>query len=252
MDESKKNNVNKSSDKQRNNDLNSTALESRPQNREETNGEQKKKKPKEKVNCYRRIQSTSAIIMALCTLAIAGITAFYTYYASEQVDQMRDAVKSSSDTLIEMKNQFRLDQRAWVSVTKAGFREPLDASKVTNIDFTTRNSGKTPALRVKTYYRMWGQYKGRTISVGSKTPKYEMTYGPGDERTHNLSLDSHYSQDLINLLAKKVTFFIEIKLVYFDIYDIKKPHHTCACLYFIPESAKMAFCDTGTGCNYMD
>ena len=137
---------------------------------------------KKKINWHRGIQSTSAIILALCTLAIAGITAFYTYYASQQVCETRKAVKiaensnkigadSMKNTLAEMKRQSTATkiaadaaqksagiaektmigtQRPWVSVhlnLGSGFKFDKEGGTIT-IVFRVKNVGNSPAMGV--------------------------------------------------------------------------------------------------------
>jgi hypothetical protein len=214
MDGLKKDTVNNNSDEQGNNNPLPAPLESRPQNRGETNGEQKKKRPKDKVNCYRRIQSVSAITMALCTLAIAGITAVYTHFAGQQVKQMEGSVTEMKSQSVATKQavylaernikttqeQFRLDQRAWINIENGSMRHPFDPSKIVRVDFTTKNSGKTPARHVKYVFRAWIKYSGQKIAKIEKPVNIEFIYGPGDVRIQSLYTDNPYSQEMINPL----------------------------------------------------
>ncbi len=251
MDEIEKNNINETSDKQGNNDLNSTSLENRPQNREETNGKQKKKKSKEKVNCHRRIQSASAIIMALCTLAIAEITAFYTHYASQQVCEMRKATHSAEisanaasiaanatqQTIINDRESanvdeehFRLDHRAVISIYGIGTTgaDGIGVGVLPKgaplIIITFENSGQTPARKVFFHCRI--------ESSLPKAIKFPSTKGNGGTffmgpRSTNAHKEPITSEDLIKIQKGEKTIFVYGEADYFDIFD--KRHRTQFC-----------------------
>jgi len=146
LDKSEKKNINEASNKQRNNKFNSASLEGCRTNHNETSEQQKKMKAKEKINCYRGIQSTSAIIMALCTLVIAVITAFYTYYARQQVEQMTEAVKATN-------KQAALIDRPWIKVSIALMPQNRlsihDKSIMLGIELTMENIGHSVARKVR-------------------------------------------------------------------------------------------------------
>ncbi len=78
-------------------------------------------------------------LQAFCTLAIVFITGFYTYYAREQVGQMKEAVRITGD-------QFRLDQRAWMGITIMSGQ--FEVGKPMTITINFQNTGKTPAKEI--------------------------------------------------------------------------------------------------------
>jgi hypothetical protein len=102
----------------------------------------------------------------ICTVVIAVATSMYTHYASKQWEVMRDSLKVTQDQLRQTRDAFRIDQRAYVWPSKIGFSPdeqpegvPLDQMKsaprpkpgetlFVNVYF--RNTGKSPALDVKT------------------------------------------------------------------------------------------------------
>lgn len=146
MSEMKKNNVNEDSNKQENKELKSAILNKSPKNHNQTSEQQKNIEPKKKINWHSGIQSTSAIIMAVCTFAIAGITAFYTYYARQQVEQMTEAVKATN-------KQAALIDRPWIKVGIALMPQNRlsihDKSIMLGIELTMENIGHSVARKVR-------------------------------------------------------------------------------------------------------
>ena len=163
------------------------------------------------------------------------------------------AVKVAERNIKTTQDQFTLDQRAWINIEGANIREPFNPSKNIKIDFTTKNSGKTPALHVKYRFRTWIQYSGQKFGEVKKHISSEVTYGPGDEKLQTIYSDKPYPQQMINpLQSGQANLFIEIEFTYFDIYNEKNLRHTCACFYYNPIISPhgMSFCKTG--CSYMD
>ena len=282
MDELEENNINKTSDQQSNNDFKSTSLKSRPQNRKETNGEQKKKKPKEKVNCYRRIQSASAIIMALCTLAIAGITAFYTHYASQQVEQMSNTVTEMQKQSISMQNaadankkavdlaernikatqeQSRLDQRAWiggVEATPPPFTDGTsrvyikEGERIPIIGIVIINSGKTPARKIKTVQQMraFANNIFKPVYVSDSPIKKSISVlHPGGRDTLPITpFDIIITKEMINeIRSGKIVLYIYGKITYEDIFG--RGHRTTFCHFIDKDMKAIANCDTYNDAN---
>lgn len=75
-------------------------------------------------------------ITAVCTVLIVIITGFYTYYASEQVAQMKEAVRITG-------GQFRKDQRAWMVVSDV--KTIFVVGKPVELTISFKNTGKTAA-----------------------------------------------------------------------------------------------------------
>ncbi|MGA2525747.1 MAG: hypothetical protein ABSF79_03920 [Smithellaceae bacterium] len=178
-----------------------------------------------------------------------------------QTKAMQDAANATMNTvkvaernIKSTQEQFRLDQRAWISITKANFREPLDAKKKAVIDFVVKNSGKTPALHLRGSYETWYQHLGTASLKVGKTISGEIAYGPGDEKVTFIGWDEPLLQAQIDLMQSgQEILFIEIKFIYFDIYNSKIPHHTCTCFFYDSKAAingALSLCETG--CSYMD
>lgn len=169
-----------------------------------------------------------------------------------KLDEMN--IKLTERNINAAQKQFMLDQRAWINVGKPRLREPFDPSKIIIIDFETKNSGKTPAKNVKFRHRMWMQYLGKNIHEYKGPFSNGVPYGAGAERQVAVYTDKAIPQEDINLLKDQKEFlFVEIEFIYFDIYDTKKPHHTCICAFYTPKfPTGMALCEGGVGCSNMD
>jgi hypothetical protein len=99
-------------------------------------------------------------ITAVCTIAIAIITGFYTHYAAKQAAQMEKAINIASDTAIRQ-------LRAYVMVNRVGIESVISNSRPTvTVEF--KNSGQTPAYDVLGW-----------VSIG--LAKFPLTYSiPGE------------------------------------------------------------------------
>jgi hypothetical protein len=164
----------------------------------------------------------------------------------------KKAVELAAQSIKATQEQFRLDQRAWISVSKGSLMEPLDAKKI-SFKFIVKNSGKTPALRVKINHKAWiKSAAGQILTKKESMSTREISYGPGDEQPTYMVWKKPLSQQQIDdMQSGKVIFFVEVEFIYFDIYDAKKPHHTRSCFYYNPKvEGGLAFCEDGS--NYMD
>jgi len=165
----------------------------------------------------------------------------------------KKAVELAAQSLEATQNQFRLDQRAWISVIKGSLIEPLDPKKI-SFKFIVKNSGKTPALRVRVNNKAWiKSAAGQILTKNEIKNNREISYGPGDEEPIYMVWEKPVSKlQIDDMQSGKAIFFVEVELIYFDIYDAKKPHHTRACFYYKPKvkGDGVMFCENGS--NYMD
>ena len=111
-------------------------------------------------------------IIAACTILIVAITLCYTYFAREQVGQMKSAVETAAnqtaqmvysvgiaqDQLGEMRRsvkgaaaQARLEQRAWITVNKIKY--VCKKGQPVKIEVIFQNTGETPAVQVTSFPR---------------------------------------------------------------------------------------------------
>jgi hypothetical protein len=252
-------------------------------NEEITDPDNSKTNNKQK-NWPSRIQAGASIILIF-------ITAFYAYYAQEQVRQMEKAVNeakemrkdtntATSGTLKEMgrqstamqeaatankktvqlyeqvvksqQEQFILDQRAWIKIGGVKFKEPFVANKTSIMQILVKNNGKTPAQRTRGHVTVSLKDPSRNLSTFVLKNDREITFPAGDEKTITVRW-LPFSQQQIDLLqcSSDPILITEIKFAYFDIY--KRPHHTCECFYYQPKSAiDMNLTLCETGCSYMD
>jgi hypothetical protein len=109
-------------------------------------------------------------------------------------------VQLATQNMKAVQDQFRLDQRAWINIMEAKFREPLNAKTTSHIDLSLKNTGKTPALQVVHRYRAWIQVSGKTIAWIERVGTSEIVYGPGDVRPTVLAWTSPMSQEQVDML----------------------------------------------------
>jgi len=187
MDEFVTKNIPTPRNEQGNNNHDGVALPTCPINHNKTRTQKEERKQEKEIDWHIRIQSASSVVMAICTFAIAGITLFYTYYAREQVGQMRQAVeesrkmredsnKSSTDILEKMREQSaamqaaadankkavelsergikgtqeqsHLDQRAWMGSADVPKWEVV-VNRPLKVTIFLKNLGKTPAKKTQ-------------------------------------------------------------------------------------------------------
>ena len=222
-------------------------------------------------------------IQAISTIAIVFVTTYYAYCARQQVRQMESSVKesrtmreesntTSSKILAEMgeqskaiqelaamnkktveladrsikatQEQFRLEQRAWITLTMLGFTETLNSKKIMRIAFTIKNIGKTPAQHVKYMFVYW--IRGAEGPATNISDAVEICVAPGEEiiaRPYLMSIIPQQQVDLIE--SGEYTFGILVRSTYFDIYNLSKSRVTSICANYNATDKCFSFCDSG-------
>lgn len=97
MDEFESENISNSGHNQKNDEFNRSAIPSCPIDQNKTCCQQENTEKDENPPRHMAIQSASSVIMAICTFAIAIITAFYTYFAGQQVEVFMIPIKNSGN-----------------------------------------------------------------------------------------------------------------------------------------------------------
>lgn len=85
-------------------------------------------------------------ITSVCTIFIVIITGFYTYYAREQVAQIKEAVNLNSDTAIRQ-------LRAYIFIEKVSLKNIVQGN-TPNVILQFVNSGQTPAYNVSGFTKI--------------------------------------------------------------------------------------------------
>jgi hypothetical protein len=95
---------------------------------------------KEDKGQYKNKINWTSWITSICTIFIVIITGLYTYYAREQVAQMKEALNLNSDTVIRQ-------LRAYIFIEKVSL-ENIVQGYTPNVIIQFVNSGQTPAYNV--------------------------------------------------------------------------------------------------------
>lgn len=198
-----------------------------------TDGGENKCQYKQPDNVPFWIQAISSILMFFCTVAIAVITYLYAGYAFEQVAQMKEAVKTQIA-------QNKLDQRAWMGITKVTGNMEIGKPIIIIIEF--RNVGKTPAKKVTSSpvivatevrdrpdfdYEKTLEKTSRGI-VAPQQPIFIIRKAFSDWEDH------HRDSLIKDVLSGTKRFYVHGILDYEDIF--KCPHWLTYCFFFNGES----------------
>jgi len=152
---------------------------------------------------------------------------------------MEESAKQSKTALDYTIEKSKLDQRAWVTISRAVINPPIVAGKTSYITITLKNSGKSPAL--KTRFRQAAKLvselpRGLMPQVSSnKLIESVSVIGPDGTTMNHFALVplSEWQVSLLNSGKGMIVTFGSI--TYFDIFDIK--HDTTFC-FFQQEVAK--------------
>ena len=176
----------------------------------------------------------------------------------KQSKAMQDAAEANKKS-IELaersikatQEQFRLDQRAWLSMREPKFTESLNLQKSLRISCTIKNVGKTPAQRVHYRYKVSIQTLGEPILWIPFIPvifdNNDICYAPGDENTIQIMSKSVLTQEEIGFIESgRGIFSINIEVTYFDIYNVNNIRHSRACFLYSAPNKRFGFCKTGS------
>ena len=200
------------------------------------------------------------------SVAALIVVAIYAWYAREQAISMKDAAEAAgrsataANRALEVaersiaiaERQSRLDQRAWVSIKGNRVTSLSENSFQYMVDF--RNTGKTPALKVR-----HGEVAVVVPKIGPENVKAvlkkhnKFTYRPFGSLPPSVD-GSFYSNENITGFYKAVeagkSFLVVIGDIQYETFGTV--HHSRFC-YFLPstKSNTMAMCPGGNG-NEMD
>jgi len=166
-------------------------------------------------------------IQAVCTIAIVGVTFGYTYYASEQVDQVKTSIKITSA-------QFRLDQRAWLGIT-TNIKGVVEVGKPIFVSVGLKNTGKTPAKNITNTLRCGIINKNAPFVFPEKEDapgiKSKSLLSPQQEASMDgTAKGDNALGDWADVVSGVRIFYIYGTVNYDDIFE--KPHWLIFCLYY--------------------
>lgn len=222
--------------------------------------------PNEKSTDSKDKPSIPTWIQAACAVALVGITFFYTYYAKQQVEEMRkatlsakqgaDAAASAAYTaaaaLQASDNQFKTTVRPYVvKEAMTLLSVPVAGSKV-KTKLVMKNCGRTPALNIK----LWGkvalsstepkQREDEWRRKASKMPDHMGEAGSDMPRATYVESDAPISEQQVEKINKSsLRVYVYGSIVYEDIF--KNVHATDFCGHYRPEETgrHLWTCDQG-------
>lgn len=183
-------------------------------------------------------------ITALATVAIVALTTFYVCYSKKQWEALLESNKINRESA-------RIDQRAWLTMSKFALEEDPSDSETTpiKVDFLMINTGKTPAIKcvVEKIPRLWRapptDDPWPNGPVTQKNPVFVLM--PVAER--NYTEPWPLPAENISLYTKQgYRLYVQVKIWYDDVFG--GHHWATTCRW---HEAKMArddfrFCPTGT------
>lgn len=176
----------------------------------------------------------------LIQFGILLVTLAYCIVATMQWIAMRDTLDYSRDSS-------RLDQRAWVGVTGV---ERSEIQTKTRATVTIVNSGKTPAIGVKTTLAFGPHTKDKKFVFLKPPPKLQHSQSvvqPG--MSISIVLDTR------ELKTEEIDAFNNGKLILYafgsiEYQDIFKQNHSCTfCAYFTQDEKRGNACNEYNQCN---
>lgn len=198
--------------------------------------------------------------MLLATSIVAAVTAIYVtitllqYFALRE--QIADARRSGDLALRETRNAQRVDQRAWIGVSKVAPPKSLSDPILMSVSFA--NSGKTPALAVKMMLHVLILPAGNHDIIAShldEEPKTRMD-GPNDfifpgvtDTIEGWPFDEHgrrttlTAQQIAAIEAGTLTIYGHGRVEYQDIFG--GAHWLTFCVYWDGEIHDYSACDRG-------
>ena len=157
-----------------------------------------------------------------------------------------DAAFRSRENVESSTNQFRLDQRAWISIEEMRLLEDVKAGSRFNLAIELRNVGKTPARHMKLKW---------TLDVAVAKPALSFTdYGgfdislaPQAHFTHHARAKLPFSEaDAAALEFGSNTLTVSGEVTYFDVFE-KTTRHTRFCGVYIPANKPLlSACEHGS------
>lgn len=166
--------------------------------------------------------------------------------AQQQATAAQDSVKGIKRQLRQDQEAMIVDERPWIGVIQVQTIGGIDSDtnfEVQEVNVVLRNSGKTPAVRVKFEWRDWEQPIDRAI------PEYDAFMALSHARSMNvfngnvlapsapgsiplLGLRTVWSKDR-HPDARLTVVYILGKLTYFDIFPKTPQHTTKFCLMHV-------------------
>lgn len=141
-------------------------------------------------------------------------------------DAAKTQAGTSKDSLRQTIDDFRLDQRAWLTIKNVQLTKPFSTTEHAQISIDIGNSGKTPALNAGVVC------VGFDLTVPPCKPLsqpliFKFVVAPGGQTIQFASLDPQ-SQALLDALKSKTKlFYFRFQITYYDIY--RNERHTMFC-----------------------
>jgi hypothetical protein len=163
---------------------------------------------------------------------IASISASAALKGADAAADQVSATKQSIEASIE---NFRLDQRAWLGYRAVGILEPITAHRPLRMVLSIKNTGKTPALKVRESTTTAGPNKPNAVIPGPSFKEKangsidsQAVVQPDGELTIPVDYPKDISQPFIDAIKAGVTtIYIVSKVTYSDVFG--RTHYTTFC-----------------------
>lgn len=145
--------------------------------------------------------ATKAANIAAATLTSSGITVNKTL---AEMKTQSDAMKKNAEATINntilagksfnaTQDQFRLEQRAWVAADNIRLHKDMNSTENVQIDYSIKNTGKSPALRIKNAFEIHVKGLDTQDSVFKWVSKEEISLAPGTDYAFIARRDTPFS-----------------------------------------------------------
>lgn len=178
--------------------------------------------------------------------------------AKTAMDASSKQSKASLDSTIE---NFHLDQRAWVGVSEISPAEYVeggikvyvkDGQKIKG-EVIIKNTGKTPAFKVRTLITLHYLKSGEKIVIDKK----ELTTLSASNRIMHPGMTGYLQTselpgvpnkaDIENIVNRRFFVYITAFITYEDVF--KRPHFTEYCAVLMPDLGSFGLCKTNNDAN---
>lgn len=188
-----------------------------------------------------RVIAYSAAITAVATATYA-VFAYLQWAAlnqSVQVSQRSVWVAAKSAQIAEQNSrnateQFRLDQRAWVSIEQIVLQGEIKGGQTMRFAASMKNTGKTPALNVTLKTTVHIAQTGQPEYVFRVEKTEGAAIGPGGGFVQDIRSSTLTQAIADGLESGRLVLTVHIQMTYNDAF-VPKTRHTTACGLYKPE-----------------
>jgi hypothetical protein len=190
---------------------------------------------------YRRLRATDYIIAVVAVMVVV-VVAYISVAFRRLTNNMTAQLDQSVATMQELRQEVRVDQRAWIGLTEATI-QPL-TSDGGGFTIKLQNTGKTPALDVQVAAAITLEDIAQPLGPRAPNPAGGSSAGtmmPGSGYTTDVWFRT--SPETLSSLAHEETRVVNLVLVtYKDVFQA--PHSSTICFYWHSSVSRVMPCDS--------